>query len=546
MSRARPLSVLALLAILLPRPAAAAGYFVSEVGPKAIGRGGAYVVSPDDPTAMWTNPAGLSNIKGIQFFGDASLVRLQSRFTRSCRPSCAPEPYSRTYGSDTVKVARHPFADPTVPNGGFFEGDVNDKSNLVLGNKGDSVGTVDNQSPGRVVPFFGMAIGGDLIGLPGLGIGVAAYGPNTGGVKYDPAGLQRYSVSESIPLEAFFEAAASYRFSRYFTLGAAAALVSLGTEQALSLSLDKDGRETRTRDADIRFNVREDFIPTMMLGFTSNPIAGLEFGGSFIPPRKAKASGPLKVGFADEAAYKADPDAIPVEFNDKDARATVLMSSPAIARMGVRYNYKPWFDVEVALVREFWSGFRSVRLDIDGLQATALGQTLALPPTVQPKEYRDTWSLRTGGDFNAIPGVLTMRAGAYVEENAIPDETLDVSVADSRKLGLSSGFSLGYFGFRLTGAWQHIFMEPRTIGHTVAVSQNSIPPILGGGNTAVGLGKYWMSQDVGSVGVTVDVGEVAVRVKGAMNGDKGWWRPEGPRDRTLVDAAGFLQKQSNF
>ena len=48
-------SALALLWMVVmgaPVTARAAGYFVSEVGPKAIGRGGAFVANPDDPTAV--------------------------------------------------------------------------------------------------------------------------------------------------------------------------------------------------------------------------------------------------------------------------------------------------------------------------------------------------------------------------------------------------------------------------------------------------------------------------------------------------------------
>mgnify|MGYP000384717484 CR=1 FL=1 len=409
------------------------------------------------------------------------------------------------------------------------------------------MGTVENQSPGRPIPFFGMVMNGELIGIPGLGLGFAGYGPNTGGVKYDRNGLQRYSVVESVPVEALFEAAASYRFNRYLTLGLGLAFVSLGTEQSLALSIDKYGREARHHDADVHFNVREDFIPTFIAGFNSNPIAGLEIGGSFIPLRRANnARGRVQVEFADKEKYLADDERVPVEFEDRNAMARVQMGSPPVARLGIRYHFKPWFDVEFAVVREFWSFFRYVRLDITGLDATSAGSTLALPPTIQPKEYRDTWSVRAGGDLNIVPGVLTVRSGIFGEESAIPPDTLDVSVADARKVGISSGLTIGYFGFKLTGAVQHIFMETRTVRRTLNVSQNPVPPTFGGGNTAVSLGTYSAAHDVFSMGVTLDVGEFALRVKGALSGDKGWWKPEGVQDRKLVDVASQLQKNSNF
>ena len=163
------------------------------------------------------------------------------------------------------------------------------------------------------------------------------------------------------------------------------------------------------------------------------------------------------------------------------------MSSPAAARLGVMYAFKPYFDVEVAVVREFWSAFRYIRLDVEGLNATSGllppgSQGIALPPTIQPKEWRDTWSLRAGGDFHAVPGIFTARAGAFAEESAIPDRTLDLSAADGRKVGVSVGFSLGYFGLRLTGAWQHIFVESRLVENSVVVNQNPVTVV--GGRTS--------------------------------------------------------------
>ncbi|MBI5495610.1 MAG: outer membrane protein transport protein [Deltaproteobacteria bacterium] len=548
--------------VVFPGMARAAGYWVSEIGPKAIGRGGAFVASPDDPTAMWLNPAGLSLVPGAQIYVDTSLVRLNQQFTRSCTPSCAPNPYTVDYDGNTLTVPKHPLIvdgesviDPYGPNGGFADGD---RSGLLLGNKGEgSVGTAVNGRAGpmqgrfgRWVPFLSMSFNGELLGVPGLGLGAAVYGPNTGGVQYADDGVQRYSVITSEPFEMFTELAVAYRFNRYIGLGVGLALDRLGTHQRVALSTDKRGTEAREKDVIVDFAAYENFIPTMMVGFTSNPVAGLHVGGSFLTPRKARATGPLKVTPNSNLNDPNDPDSLGLTFDDSHARAVGYFGSPAAARLGARYDFAPWFDFEVAVVREFWSQMRYVRLDIEGLDARTTLQPdkpLALPPTLQPKEWRDTWSLRAGGDFNVWPGVATVRAGTFVEESAIPDRTYDVTVADGRKLGVSTGFTVGYFGLRLVGAWQHVFIEAREITDSRVVSQNPVGVVQNmGGNTVVALGRYYQSHDVGSVGVVLDVGEMALRLKGVVSGDRGWWRPEGPRSRTVLDAGSYLQRSSNF
>ena len=220
---------------LVPATAAASGFMVSEVGPRAIGRGGAMVANPDDATAMWLNPAGLSDVPGVQLFVDGSWVRLNGTFTRSCRPSCAPDPYDVQYGDNRAVVGRH----PGEAEGGFSEDDA---GGLDLGQRGDSVGTARNRSPGRLIPFGALTVNGALLGVPGLGLGVAIYGPNTAGVRYDADGPQRYSVVESTPTEMIVEAAAAYRLNRFLGLGAGLWLESVEADWAFRFSMDQDGR----------------------------------------------------------------------------------------------------------------------------------------------------------------------------------------------------------------------------------------------------------------------------------------------------------------
>jgi hypothetical protein len=359
-----------------------AGYMVSEIGPKAIGRSGAFVVNPDDPTAMWLNPAGLSAVKGAQVYFGSSLVRLKSSFLRSCRPTCEPTPYERLYGTDRAVVGEH----PGHAEGGF-EGDTS--SQPLLGTVAlPSNGTANNISFGRVVPFVAVSLNGDLLGAPGLGLGAAIYGPNTGGVQYGPdacdtlttsaernickaaqpminmaaeknmwpqssaEGVQRYSIIEAHPVEVFYEIAASYRLNRYFGLGLGLAFETIGTRQRVAFSVDKDGRETRYRDVDVSLDLNAYYVPTVILGFTSNPVAGLHVGGSFIPPRLARARGPIALDTHPNSDVQSD---LGLTFDDSQAQAIGAFATPAVARVGIAYNFAPWWDVELAVVREFWS-----------------------------------------------------------------------------------------------------------------------------------------------------------------------------------------------
>jgi long-chain fatty acid transport protein len=538
-------AVLAVLAC--PTAGQASGFMVSEVGPKALGRGGAMVAAPDDPTALWLNPAGLSDVPGAQLFLDGSWVRLNATFTRSCRPSCAPEPYDRDYGSNRAVVGRHPGEGE-----GGFSGDVDDRSGLDLGQRGDSVGEARNLSPGRLIPFAAVTLNGGLLGVPGLGLGAGVFGPNTAGVRYAGDGPQRYSVVESTPTEMIVAAAVAYRLHRLLGLGAALWLESVEADWAFRFSMDQDGRETPRRDVLVHGVAREDFIPGLQVGFTSNPVGGLHLGGSFLPARPIKASGPLSVTPVDGPSLSGGEDALGVTFDDSRARVVGTVTAPPIARAGLRYQHARWFDAEVSLVREFWSVFTHGRTDARDVGVNVAvavpGLNLSAPYMVWPKEYRDTWCLRAGGDLHVVPGVLTVRAGGYVEESAIPEETLDPIMYDANKVGVGYGFTLGYFGLSLTGAYQHVFLETRQVRRSRVVNAAPLAayPVLGTpGQTRVALGTYQASFDILSVGLSLDVGEALLRLKGLLHGDKDWWRPAGPADRTLLDAGRWLQGQRN-
>ncbi|HEY6878001.1 MAG TPA: hypothetical protein VI299_08270, partial [Polyangiales bacterium] len=59
----------------------AGGLFLLDHGARALGRGGAFVAAPDDPSALWYNPAGLGESKN-QLVIDAVLPILLADYQR--------------------------------------------------------------------------------------------------------------------------------------------------------------------------------------------------------------------------------------------------------------------------------------------------------------------------------------------------------------------------------------------------------------------------------------------------------------------------------
>ncbi|HAL87456.1 MAG TPA: aromatic hydrocarbon degradation protein, partial [Deferribacteraceae bacterium] len=58
--------VIAAACFILPSAAFASGFAINEQGAKALGMGGAFAAQADDPTAVYYNPAGITQLEGTQ------------------------------------------------------------------------------------------------------------------------------------------------------------------------------------------------------------------------------------------------------------------------------------------------------------------------------------------------------------------------------------------------------------------------------------------------------------------------------------------------
>jgi len=97
------LSTVPLLATLLTgaaglAPAHAGGFEIPDNGTFALGRGGAFLVRADDPTALMWNPGALVKLRGTHLLIDHVLVFEQSQFTRAA----SDLPPGNDYGFDPL------------------------------------------------------------------------------------------------------------------------------------------------------------------------------------------------------------------------------------------------------------------------------------------------------------------------------------------------------------------------------------------------------------------------------------------------------------
>ncbi|MCA9701326.1 MAG: outer membrane protein transport protein, partial [Myxococcales bacterium] len=151
-----------------------------------------------------------------------------------------------------------------------------------------------------------------------------------------------------------------------------------------------------------------------------------------------------------------------------DVTASMTFQLPVQLRGGLRYIHpmgrdeqgKPRgerFDFEVDVVWENWSQLDAYRIDFTG---AINGQPIA--DQVIPKKWRDTISVRAGGDVNLLDGHLALRAGGYYETGASHPDFAHLDFPSFNRGGVGGGLTGSIRGVALTVGYLHIFQQPQT------------------------------------------------------------------------------------
>jgi long-subunit fatty acid transport protein len=497
------------------RPAAAAAYYVGEFHARSVARGGANLVNPKDPSAVWSNPAALSNAKGLQLQLDLNLVQLSSRFVRDCggvANGCAPlSDYSRDYGDgraysivgnsrvlgeNTTAAEPNVLGTPGTPS--YFDGQTT---------------AVENNAFLQPIPRMILSLNLDTFGLDGFAVGAFVLAPSSGAYDFAGDAPTRYSLIKRQLLEVYYGVTAAYRFQNWIAIGASLQGVTAGVDQSIKLAGDLYGNEDPTGDVEVQITGTKHFIPSAAFGLWSNPLQGLgigdiEIGLSMQLPRTVSAQGALKVNSIGQSLQD-----IGVQINADNATATSEFTLPAFYRAGVKYNNDNLtgddaktvsLDVEADFVYEQWSMYDHVYVKPENVTFSIGGAApQGLAPIVQPKDWQDSWSARLGGTVGLWDKMLELHLGGFYETAAIPNETYSIELVDSQKIGVGTGVSGTWNGIRLDVAYGHVFYQDRKIGQESQVYSGVASQAFGEGRTRVAMGQYSASLNMLNVGLTV-------------------------------------------
>ena len=387
------LLILSVSSLLFSSSLFAEGFRVIDHGAAATGQGAAFSAQADDPSALHYNPAGMTQLQGIQFSAGTLLIGGSIEFNSA--------------------------------SGGKVDGDLG--------------GSIANPPPSTLfltahLPALG------LKDLPNWTVGVGVTSPFALKVDYpDNSDIAPVLTSAALPL-IDIKPTVAYKLNDYIAIGGGLDIYTFASflgEGHAELQQNAapgnpfglpagTGLEANGKDTALGFNASVLWTPLrnsvgkpiLNLGFVYRNGANLDLDGDFLA-NGAKVS---------------------------DASTTIELPDVytwAIAGWPIRNTQHEW-KIEVDVEYADWTDFKDIDLQLSNFKnpniPSGFRQTIS-----QPRNYGDSWILMVGTEFKVLsPPVLpkwdvSFRTGYLRSETPVPSRDFDPSNPDADFNAFSAG-----------------------------------------------------------------------------------------------------------
>ena len=433
-------------ALLASAARAEGGYYSGILGARASGRGGAFTAKADDLSAVSLNPAGLAKLDSRLFqigneasYNSYTYTRAPARDCGNTDPRSCSAPYHVFY-------------------------------------------KVKNSTPWQaLLPMLGAT---SNFGLKDWGFALAAFAPpGISKENFPQDGGQRYMMLSREAIILTYAASAAWKYQDVFGIGVTAEWIHV---PRLNYSLVIDGSvfsqaaNPVSSPLDILATTKGSslFTYNAILGAWYRPLPFLEFGLSGqVVPTSIVTHSTLSV-----TPLGTDITSVDLTRGSKPANdVTLTLPLPMLFRAGARYRHlegqRERYDVELDVEYETWSRAKDFTIDTNGLQANVAGKTspIDINRIVVAKHWRDTVTVRLGGDYAAIPDRLTLRAGSYYETAVADPAYANVDFPGGPQVGGALGASIFVNGFELALAYQLRVQPSVSVSETNARVYQQVP-----------------------------------------------------------------------
>jgi hypothetical protein len=451
-----------LAASLLPNTVEAAGYYIADVGVQGMARGGAFIAGPDSLLALHYNPGALTLLgPGAHALIVLQNVNLDFEVTRTC-----------------------PCVDPSLSN--------RDEANQLVSS---TFRPATNTAASQDVPYI--AVG---YGLPwkNLTVALGVYGlTSPGRMKLGERNAPpstRYSLVDLELFEAFYNLAIAIEPIEGLRVGFTGILYDFNVTQAVNLYantvfLDPGSSENfENQQYDIPLVLQFEAPTRLSFG------AGISYSPSFLNQLSVGAS------VLGRRSVRADGTAtitVPRSLTDLGVsimgnQIEVELNLSPIFRFGIQWDQPELFEIEAAAVIEGWAAYDRVVVRGKDIVANIRDTQQGISRIELETNYRNTYSLRFGGELKVLEPYLGVRAGAFFEPSAVEDRLRESSSPDLQKLGFSLGLATTWYGLTLELAGTYVTMSTVEISDSERMMVGALDPPNGNPDllTTIGNGTY--------------------------------------------------------
>jgi long-subunit fatty acid transport protein len=413
--------IVALLATLaLAPPARGGGFGVPEVGVRRTAMG-AVIGRPDEPSALYHNPAGLVLSSGWRIYLSAGLSLLHTRF------ELAPW----------------------------------DGSNQLLGATPGSDGYYAAVRPTRALGVIPMlAVTGELVPHR-LYAGAAAFVGNATGAAFDEHGVTRYHLIDGYVVAPQAVLGAAYRVRDGLSLGATIGAVDVIVHGRRDVYPIINGQDVRafTGTSPLLVLDGSGWAPTWSVGAFGRPHPRITWGAAVVGRVDATLSGPITVTFSKDAAVPGDTLV---------GRQTTQQLLPWTFQGGVNVDVSR--HVEVGGELRYWL-YRQLQREHTDVTGIALVRSLDTE-----KDYHDSWEASGGVRVHgvaALPG-LELMAGIQYDRSPAPPETVSLDQPTFSHVALHSGARYAFGRYRVGASYIHYWYDVPTITDSITSPPSNI------------------------------------------------------------------------
>jgi len=414
-----------LSAALAMSPAHAGGFGIPEIGVRRTAMA-SIIGRPDDPSAIYHNPAGLVLQHGWQLYASFGLSLLDTEFRLA------------------------PW----------------DQSERFLGVSPEGDGYYAKVKPSRALGVIPM-IAATAEVLPGrLVLGAAVYVGNATGAAFDESAVTRYHLIDGYVVAPQAVVAAAYRVSDAISVGASAGVINLrvhGKRDVFPILKTQDGS---TFDASALVGTRPELVldgtgwaPTWMIAAFGRPVPRVTWGATLTGRIDATLSGPIQVTYSDDASTPGD---------QLIGTQTTKQLLPWAFMAGANVDVTP--NVELGGELRYWL-YRQYRSQHTEIEHIALLQQLDTP-----KNYHDSWEVSGGvrvHDLAAAPS-LELMAGTQYDRSPAPPRTVTLDQPSFSHWGLHSGLRYQLGRYRLGASYIHYWYDVPTITDSITAPPSNI------------------------------------------------------------------------